>query len=68
MLLKRCDREEDELIIFGDFNAGSRNDHRREGFVALDEVLLSISRHRNQMGLEVFRILDEEGGVDNWCQ
>jgi len=65
VLLEGCDGEEGELVVLRDLDAAAGHDHGREGLVALEEVLARAGGHHDEVGLEVFRVRDEDGGVDD---
>lgn len=65
VLLERHNGKQCELVVMVDFDGGSGHHHGREGFVALNEILLCIRRHGDEVGLEVLGVLDEERWLHN---
>lgn len=65
VLLECHNSKQCELVVMVDFDRGPGHHHGREGFVALNEILLCVRRHGDEVGLEVLGVLDEERWLHN---
>ncbi len=68
VLLERRHCVQRILVVGRDVERGPRYHHGRDGLVGLDEVFVERVRDRDQMRLEVFGAVDEDGRVDDGCQ
>lgn len=64
-LFEGCYGVERELLVAVYLNGRARDDELAESFVRFDEVFGDGVRDCNKMGLEVFRIADDKGRVDD---
>merc|ERR1712093_709768 len=59
MLLECCDCKENEFIILGNFVSRPGDDHWRQSLVALQEVFLGIVWDNNEVGFDVFGLVNK---------
>ena len=65
VLLERSNSIQRKLAIGGNQLRGPGNNHRRDRFVALKEVFDKLRGHSDEVGLDVFGVLDDGFRVDD---
>jgi hypothetical protein len=68
MFLKCRNGVENKLFILGDLDSRTRDNHGSQCLIALEKVLLCISRDNDEVRLNIFGILDEKSRIDDRSQ
>lgn len=63
-LLERRDCLQREFRVGCNFDRGARDDHGAQGLVGFEVFFLQLLGDGDQVGFEVFGVLDQGGGVD----
>ena len=65
VFLKGCNCVEGELLVRIDFVSRTWNDPRGDSFICFDKIFVALVGDGDEVGLEVFGVLDDEGGGNN---
>ena len=65
VLLERCHSVQRELAVGSDQLRGPRDHHWRDGLVGLEEVFYYLGGHGDEVGFDVFGVLDDGFRVDH---